>query len=132
MELNPRLPILGSVVFVNVGPIKHRGVLSRDPDGSPTVISNSRRAGGVAEESLDEFAGSRPVHHEGFLGNLSPEAVISRARLCLGQRWNLWSWNCDHFVTWAHGLTPRSPQLRGAVICCSLALVAVVAIPRTR
>ena len=54
----------------------------------------------------------------GYLGNLSPQQVLQRARSRIGETWNLF-WNCEHFVKWAHGLRPRSPQLvAGLILMC--------------
>jgi hypothetical protein len=53
--------------------------------------------------------------------------VIARARLKVGAANNLFSWNCEHLVSWAHGESPRSPQIERAVFCAGLlALFALI------
>lgn len=116
----------GTVIAVWVGPIQHVGVVSDRMHGShPNVISNSHRAGRVIEEPLPVFAGGRPVNVVGYLGNLSPQKVLQRARSRIGETWDLF-WNCEHFVKWAHGLRPRSPQLvAGVILMCAFAVLLV-------
>ena len=99
-----------SVVAVRVGPFHHVGILT-GPLGS-TIISSSRRRGYVAEEAPEDFLGGLPIEFQGYLGTLAPQEVIARARSRLGAKWDLLTANCEHLVTWAHGLEPRSPQLQ--------------------
>ncbi len=116
----------GTVVAVSVGPVDHVGILTdRQIDGLPTVISNSLRAAGVAEESLLTFGSGKQVRVIGFPGNLSPREVLQRARSRIGKPWSLLKWNCEHFVHWAHGLKPTSPQLAVAVALALLGIAAV-------
>src|ERR1700683_1078211 len=62
------------------------------------VISNSLRRGGIAEETLAEFANGQPVIVVGKMDRLKPEQIISRARSRKGESWNLLTWNCEHFL----------------------------------
>lgn len=114
----------GSVVGVRVGLITHVGIVTdRLADGQPMVISNSMRSGRVEEEPWYVFQGPFPLVSITRPANLPAWQVLSRARQKLGTRWNLFSWNCEHFVAWAFGQQPNSPQLRAGVISGLAALV---------
>lgn len=119
----------GTVVAVAVGPIDHVGIVTdRIVNGYQTVISASQKIGHVAEEVLPEFSNGQMVRVLGYLGKLAPMVVLRRARSMLGKTWRLFSWNCEHFVRWAHGLRPTSPQLiKGAVILSALTIAAALA-----
>jgi hypothetical protein len=70
--------------------------------------------GGVVQQSLGEFANGKDIHFAGNPGVLPAEVVAQRAASCVGKPWNLLNANCEHFVYWAHGLQPQSPQLARA------------------
>jgi hypothetical protein len=92
--------------------IRHYGLIAeRYTNGAPNVISLPNSKGGVVEESWEEFAGGNPVRVDGYPGALPPEEVIQRARSCIGQVPWRFTFNCEHFVSWCHGLDPKSPQL---------------------
>lgn len=122
----------GTVVAVSVGTVDHVGILTDQiVGGAPTVISNSMRAGGVAEDPLHTFGGGREIRVLGHPGHLSQREVLRRARSQLGKRWRLFSWNCEHFVHWAHGLKPSSPQLTvGISLLALLGIAAALISPR--
>lgn len=117
----------GTVIAVWVGFIRHVGIVTDRMYGAYLgVISNSYRAGRVAEEPLPVFAGGRSVNVIGYLSDLPPQQVLRRARSRIGEAWDLPNWNCEHFVRWAHGLQPRSPQLvAGVVLICAFAVLVV-------
>lgn len=105
---------------------KHIGIVTdRWESGEQLVICCSNRRGKVVEERLSEFLG-------GFLPELVDEPttltnseILSRARAKLGQRYDLFTWNCEHFVSHALGRKPESPQLIFAIMTgLSLLLVA--------
>jgi Lecithin retinol acyltransferase len=71
------------------------------------------RRGPVEEISLDQFA-----HGHGFevlagaAERFDGATAVERARSRLGEDcWNLWSNNCEHFVTWCRDGKPRSAQV---------------------
>jgi len=90
----------GTIIVVNIfGPLEHWGVISdRWVDGMPCVISCSFRQGCVAEESFKEFAGNNEVRIKEIPTVLSPSAIITRARSRVGTKYNIFTWNCEHFV----------------------------------
>jgi HRAS-like suppressor 3 len=71
------------------------------------------RRGPVEEVTLDEFAGgrgwqARPWVAPAYAGT----SAVERARTRLGEdRYSLFSNNCEHFVEWVIGGTPRSAQV---------------------
>ena len=121
----PLWPLPGSDVSV---PIilgyRHRGIVSdRFYDGKPMVISNSARAGGVHEEPWDEFSQGKLVNVEEMQSGTSHWKTIRRARSRIGTPYDLLTWNCEHLVGFAKGLSPSSPQVSVTVALVSLGLV---------
>jgi hypothetical protein len=108
---------------------RHKGIVSdRWYGGKPMVISNSARAGGIAEERWDVFTSGQAWKDEGHAGNLSPWEVLCRARSEDHPPYNPFTWNCENFVAYCHGLSPASPQLAVVVV---VALVGAAIIARS-
>lgn len=102
--------------------IRHYGIVTdRIVHDAPTVISLPNAKGGVVEETWTEFAGGNPVRVDGYPGALPPDEVLARARSCLGRGPWKFTFNCEHFVRWCHGLEPRSPQLENWIATIGLA-----------
>ena len=121
-----RTYVPGSIVAVRIGLVKHQGLISdRIVAGMPTVISNSKKRGCVAEEAWSEFAGGRQVDLLGYPGRLHPRDVLARARSRIGQPWTPTS-NCEHFVAFAHGQEEWSPTLRACSIAGAALLLLVL------
>ncbi|MFA6309973.1 MAG: lecithin retinol acyltransferase family protein [Sterolibacterium sp.] len=117
----------GYTIGVQVGPITHVGIVSdKYVNGVPMVISNSRRTGGVAEEPLNIFQGGYAlVDVAQATASMPVWQVLLRARSMIGSRWNLFSWNCEHFVNWAYGFEAKSRQLDQASAFAGVALLLV-------
>ncbi len=117
------IPVWPGVSFL---PFRHLGIVT-DTNwiSGPRIISCSLRQGGVTEESVEEFSNGAPVTVVAYPGNLHPDEVIARARSRLGTPWNLFTFNCEHFVNWAHGLKPESPQLQAAAVVFVLAFLGI-------
>ncbi|MFL6621148.1 MAG: lecithin retinol acyltransferase family protein [Sulfurifustis sp.] len=119
--MNQVIPSSQSVIYVPVGTVvsvpvfgiyRHKAIVTDQyVDRKPLVIACSAKSGQVKEETWDAFAEGKDVTVEGHLGKLHPLAVLNRARTCLGKSYNVFFWNCEHFVFYAHGLEPHSPQL---------------------
>lgn len=111
-------PESGTVVSVPIFLLyRHTGIVSdRWHGGKPMVISTSPRSGGVREESWDTFSQGHDVTVEGHLGRLPGWEVVRRARSLVGTQYDLLTKNCDQFVTFVHGLKPRSTQLALTVV----------------
>lgn len=124
-------PPAGSVVSVPLWVVfRHRGIVSdRWCRGQPMVISNSARAGGIAEEPWELFSGGQTVTPEGYPSTLPRHEVLHRARSLVGRAYNALVWNCDHLTRYAHGQEPQSPQVT-AILLISLVAIGVSAARR--
>lgn len=71
------------------------------------------RRGPVEEVSLERFAAGRGWQVKPWTApTFADTAAVERARARLGEnRYRIWSNNCEHFVEWAIGGTPRSAQV---------------------
>jgi len=113
----------GDLVKVRVsGAIVHEGIMAENG----RVISNSRRRGGVYEESFREFSGGRKVVLAKPLSGLSHAQVLANARAKIGHPYHPSNYNCEHFVRECYGLKAKSPQklLFAGVAAAALALFA--------
>ena len=124
----PQWPAPGTIISVSVYIFfRHKGIVSdRWYGGKPMVISNSARAGGIAEEPWDVFTSGQLWIAEGYPGNLLHWEVLHRARSFHGTQYNALTWNCESFVTYCHGLPPASPQL-AAIVVAALVSTAIIA-----
>ena len=112
----------GDVISVRVSAlIVHEGIMTEHG----RVISNSRRRGGVYEESVRAFAEGRKVRNRGALSGVNPNMVLARARSMIGRGYDPVNFNCEHFVRTCYGKSPHSPQKRLAI--GTVALAALIA-----
>lgn len=102
---------------------RHFGIVSakRGADGMPVMLANSQNRGGPGEESWAQFTEGNRHDRAYYPSSLAPEDVLANAYGLFGTRYNLMSWNCEHFVNASHGLRPTSRQVIGGI-----ALAAVV------
>ncbi len=111
------------VISVRVGGlIRHEGIMTH----SGTIISNSRRRGGVYEESPHIFANRGKLINHGPLLDTDPDLVIARAYARIGHKYDPVHYNCEHFVRDCYGLPRSSPQKRAAL--GAAALIGLIAI----
>jgi len=97
----------GDVLRVRVyGGVLHEGIYT----DHGTVISSSRRRGGVFEETISAFSSGRPITNLGPLSDLSRHRALARARIACGKNYHVLNDNCQHFVRYCYGLKPRSHQ----------------------
>lgn len=116
-----------------MGWYRHPGIVSEaTPLAERSVISSSWRHRSVAEEPFSEFAAGRNVRVDGYFGDLQPEHVLQRARAALGTPYDLFKRNCEHFVRYAHGVVPSSPQLKVAIGVTAMCLLATALVCRRR
>lgn len=114
----------GALVGVNVNGVIHQGIMSDGfVDGERAVISRSRRAGQALEESWTVFTGGRKGFLMAPLSDLNPLEVLRNAKAQVGTRWDLFSANCEHFVSKAFGMKPTSPQLKGGIAVLAIGLM---------
>lgn len=96
----------------------HWGIVTDSwKDGEQTVISCSGLRRMVVEEPMSLFRQGNPIESRDFTSTLPVREVLVRARGKLGQRYDLLSWNCEHFVYDSFGFDKQSPQLKKFAIC---------------
>lgn len=115
----------GTVLDVDFGRFRHRAIAAyTGVDGKPRLISATLRTGTVLEETWDAVVQGRKVTVISVpRGNAEGRVVVQRARQHIG-RWtyDLFSRNCEHFVSMVITGRATSPQLWGA----GLSLVAII------
>ena len=121
-------PRPGTVVYVRFLVVfTHKGIVSdRWWNGKPMVIANSQDTRGVAEVPWDTFTGKRAWFVEGYPSRLPPYEVLHNARCKVGQPYDIWQFNCEHFVYGCHGKQPNSPQVAALGILAALGLIAII------
>jgi len=100
----------GEIVIIKKwGVIEHWGVVGFGGE----VISASQEAGFVIKQTGEEFCEGNwgDIYSKGFLGQLSAHEVVTRAYSQIGKPYCLFTFNCQHFANYCHGLE-GSPQLR--------------------
>lgn len=80
------------------------------------VIHNSKQHGKVVRQPFHEVAKDNTIYVCDEVQVTDYEAAVRKARLAIGLAYDLWSQNCQHFVRWAHGLVPESPQVQQAIM----------------
>lgn len=118
----------GSVVSMPKGPVRHVGIV----DWHGAIIHASKKSGKVVRDPVEAFADGRPIRQEGYPGDLPPETVVARAEQWIGTPYRLFTDNCEHLVTHAHGLKRKSPQVRKALVTAGMLLAAFIAARRGR
>ncbi len=122
----------GAILATDRGFFTHYGIAGDSRvAGEQSVISCSRRRRGCAEESLSAFANGTRVTCHGLIGNLAPFDILARARADIGSTWHLMTDNCEHHVTRACGLKPKSPQIRRAA-AGTMAIAVLALVPGLR
>ncbi|MEL6858362.1 MAG: hypothetical protein AAFO74_08250 [Pseudomonadota bacterium] len=79
-----------------------------------TVISNSRKHGGVVEQSFLDFASGKRVRLCERTDVLGGAVAERRARQALGGRYRLTESNCAHLTRRSHRQKPTSVQIASA------------------
>lgn len=103
----------GDVVAIPFGiGLSHYGIVT----AAGTVISNSRKHGGVVEQSFHEFAAGRRVRLCERTDALEGVAAVSRARRAKGRSYRLTESNCAHLTRWSHRQRPTSVQIASATV----------------
>ena len=133
--------IPGTVIAIRYPMYKHFAIVSdqcSETNGSalPNLISLSYRTGTVQEEPWHEVAGDKSVEKSLISGTTSLHEVLARARECiqLEIKYELLTFNCEHFVRYVHGLPVESIQVKktfygaavGAASCLLLPNVTVI------
>ncbi|MHA7900985.1 MAG: hypothetical protein ACX94B_14075 [Henriciella sp.] len=103
----------GDVVAIPFGiGLSHYGIVT----ASGTVISNSRKHGGVVEQSFIAFSNGRRVRLCERVDGLDGVIAANRARRGKGKSYRLTESNCSHFSRWSHRQKPTSVQIASATV----------------
>jgi hypothetical protein len=109
------------------GVITHPGIFVGDRGrGFNEVVHNTPRAGGVVRESFESFADGKEVSFVARAPAGCGQLHAERALSVEGTRYNLLTWNCEHFVTWVRAGRPESGQLKTGMAALLLAGVGVL------
>jgi len=108
-------PPPGTTVYMAyLGLVFHKGIVSDCWwNDKPMIIDNSLRFG-VAERPWDTFAAGQTVYIQEY-PQLPASVVLCRARRMIGIPYNLFSFNCEHFVKICYGQRVESPQVAAAL-----------------
>jgi hypothetical protein len=87
------------------------------------VIHNSFRRGRPAIESLKIFADGLSVDFHLFATDLSDQVILKNFEQCRDKRYNVFTYNCEHFVNEVTGKKIESPQLALAAVVGGLSLL---------
>jgi hypothetical protein len=93
-----------------------------------TVISNSAKNQGVAEEWLWQFREGKEWRIEPLPSALPWQQVLHRARSMPRKPYNLLAWNCESFVSECFGLPAKSSQVENALLAAAVRLLALAAV----
>ncbi|MEO1552762.1 MAG: hypothetical protein AAFR82_02415 [Pseudomonadota bacterium] len=101
----------GDVVAIPFGiGLSHYGIVT----ATGTVISNSRKHGGVVEQSFTAFANGKRVRLCERTDALGGAVAESRARRRKGHNYHLTESNCAHFSRYSHRQKPTTIQIASA------------------
>ncbi len=117
----------GDIVSIPYGGVlRHYGTVT----ARGTVISNSRRHGGIVEQDFATFANGKHVRRHTSRSDLHPFQIEARARRTLGADYHLFRSNCTHHVRHSQGREPSVLQ-KSAIAVGLIGRLAMVA-ARTR
>ena len=116
---------IGSVVEVDRGLYRHCGLFAGWRDGVPLVLANLPE--GTRIQTWADFARGRSVSQRGYPGRLRADQVLARAQSVMARQYSWLSWNCEHFVNYAHGLKEESPQVAAWVVAVGILGLAITA-----
>lgn len=122
-NLHQLLP--GTVLRLNRGLYDHVAILAEHawPE-ERQVLSFGPGPVGLVEMPFSQFARGSAVKVDGYLGQLTPDAVLAQARRIGAERRYSWlGFNCEHFVRAAHGIPVESPQVGRALVVAIGALL---------
>ncbi|MGZ3237508.1 MAG: lecithin retinol acyltransferase family protein [Burkholderiaceae bacterium] len=91
---------------------------------SGDVVENDRESGGVILSNLAEFSGGKDVSFETRVARnfYEQELIAKRALSLIGQQFDLFTFNCEHFANWAQTGKVESPQLQRLSVVALLLL----------
>lgn len=131
--IKPNLLEAGTVIAIRYTMYKHFAIVSdRLINGIPNLISLSYRTSKVQEEPWDIVVGNRSIEQSFIKGDYSKEVVLSRARSCIDKniKYELLTFNCEHFARYAHGLPIESVQVKQAIYGAVLGAASCLLLPK--
>lgn len=128
-ELTP-----GKVIAIRYPLYKHFAIISDclGKDNMPNLISLSYRNSSVQEETWHKVVGAKPVEESSIKGNYTQTTILTRARSCINNniKYNLLTFNCEHFARYAHGLPVESIQVKHVVYGAVLGAATCMFLPK--
>ena len=107
----------GSVICVRDGAVIHKGIIhSVQIDGNAItvwIMDNNPHRRCVGYRTLEDFTGGASAWLEFPVQCWqTADAIIERAESQLGRLYDVFTFNCEHFVALSLGLEPESKQLQ--------------------
>ena len=99
---------VGDIVSVAHPNFTHWGIRI----GPNRIIAASKRYKLICEVTDEVFSGGGVINTHPLHGIVDRNAIIKAARSRLGERYDLFFSNCEHFVTWVVSGKPESPQVK--------------------
>ena len=128
----------GDVIAVHHHLYKHFAIVSDQNSAfqgisMPNLISLSSRTGTVREEPWHVVVENKVVTKSSISSRKPRNSVLSRARSCilLDIQYDLLSFNCEHFVRFAHGLPIESIQVKNTLYGTALGVASCLLLPKT-
>lgn len=132
-DINPTQLIPGTVIAIRYPMYKHFAIVSdRISNDMPYLISLSFRKNGVEEESWDTVVGNHTVEPSCIKGDYPKEIILTRARSYINSKikYKLFTFNCEHFARYAHGLQLESIQVKHALYGAVLGAASCALLPK--
>ena len=108
------------------GGVYHHGIA----DWNGNVI-HARKGHGVIRTSQVDFSYGKPIEKLRTPSSARHrEEILQRTNRCIGVPYDLLTFNCEHFASWAWGEPPRSRQLATAVVLVAGVGLAAFALSR--
>lgn len=132
-SLNELTP--GKVIAIRYTLYKHFAIVSDcfdNNNGMPKLISLSYRSSAVQEESWHDVVRGKPIEETNIKGNYTQDVILARARSCIDRsiKYNLLTFNCEHFARYAHGLPVESIQVKRALYGAVLGAASCALLPK--
>lgn len=104
----------GDTVITDFSSYQHWSIVSDrvDSQGTPFLISASKRTGTVKEEPWNDVVQGQPTKVAIIEKKLPNDAILARAKTMIGKwQYAVISKNCEHFVNWASNEEITSKQV---------------------
>lgn len=119
---------LASIVSVRRPGFLHEALVSGFTYYGEAIVSSISSSEGSYEELLADMLAGQPLEDIRNPDVLPDWLVLQRAAEVACRPYNWVSWNCQHFVRYAHGLKVRSPGVETiGLLALGAAAIAVVA-----